>query len=79
MTAPVLIAIVGAIVAIAIGIMARDGFVRMLADRADARVKRSAEAEIKAEWAATKVSELEKKLREVEKLVGAQMARAVRR
>lgn len=73
------VAIVAAIVAIVLSAVSHNAFVRLLADRADARVKRVSEAEVKADAAMGKALEVEKKIREAEKLLAAQASRALRR
>lgn len=74
-----IVAILAAVVTIVLSAVAHNAFIRLLADRADARVKRVTEAETKADSAVGKALEVEKKIREVEKLLAAQASRALRR
>lgn len=75
----VLIALVVALAVVVLAAIARDVAIRAFADRVDSRVKRCAEAETKADDALTRMNEVEKKVRELEKLVHATSARTVRR
>lgn len=70
--------VVAGVVLLALSLVARDSFVRLLADRADARVKRTTETEKVAHEALAEARAQTKKIRDVEVKVATALAKRVR-